>query len=216
VTKRRISPIAMIAQDSGRDAENGSDGTNSNSQQSHEQPYTWDDELLELRQRLEILELRRRHQPRTREGRMENDADATGCGNNRHEISLDITACDSKTINIMDQFELPESTYSFLISAPIFSIPFNAGILASALSLMCLVLVLMDELQNNEPGNPLGVPAGLPPEVRMAQYLGIIIGKRGRERENGEHNQTKSYVFVCLSNVSRLTVFFRRCANGRG
>ncbi len=158
------------------DAEYGSDGTNSNSHHHHhhQQPHehsstTWDDELQELRQRLEMLELRRRHQPRTREGIMET------------EISIDITACDDKTRNnIMDQFELPESTYSLLLSAPFFSMPFGAGILAWALSLMCLLLVLLDELQNTEPGNPLGVPAGLPPEVRMAQYLGIIIGKRER------------------------------------
>jgi hypothetical protein len=60
------------------------------------------------------------------------------------------------------------------------SIPFYAGIVASALSIMCLLLTLLDELQNKQPGNPLGVPAGLPPEVRMAQYLGIIIGKRNK------------------------------------
>jgi hypothetical protein len=80
--------------------------------------------------------------------------------------------------NMMDRFELPESTYSLLMTSDIFSLPFQAGIFAYALSLMCLLLVLLDELQNRKPGNPLGVPAGLPPEVRMAQYLGIMIGRR--------------------------------------
>ena len=76
------------------------------------------------------------------------------------------------------RYELPESTYSLLISEPIFSVPFNVGLLASTLSLMCLTLVLLDEFDKKAPGNTLGLPAGLHPSVQVAQYLGIIIGER--------------------------------------
>ncbi len=75
------------------------------------------------------------------------------------------------------QYELPESTYSLLISADVFSLPFNVGLLACTLSLMCLSLVLADEFDKKNPGNSLVLPAGLHPSVQVAQYLGIIIGR---------------------------------------
>ena len=88
-----------------------------------------------------------------------------------------VTTADTESAYTTDKFELPESTYTLLISEDIVSMPFIAGIIAWCMSLLCLVLVLLDELGNAEPWNPLGVPAGLQPEVRMAQYLGIIVGE---------------------------------------
>jgi hypothetical protein len=151
---------------------------------------TWDEELQELRQRLELLELRRhRHYPQSRGGdeliekvgllpRSETNDATIGYANDATDALQPSLCANTTNNNMMDRFELPESTYSLLMTSDIFSLPFQAGIFAYALSLMCLLLVLLDELQNRKPGNPLGVPAGLPPEVRMAQYLGIMIGRR--------------------------------------
>jgi len=75
-----------------------------------------------------------------------------------------------------DKYELPESTYTLLMTENLISIPFATGIIAAAISMMCLVLALKNELDNETPGNPLGLPAGVRTEVRMAQYLGVLVG----------------------------------------
>ena len=49
---------------------------------------------------------------------------------------------------------------------------FATGIIAASISMTCLVLALMNELDNSKPGNPLGVPWAVRIEVRVAQYLG--------------------------------------------
>ena len=74
-------------------------------------------------------------------------------------------------------YELPESLFSLIITEDICSVPFFAGMLGAALSVMCLVLVLLDEFSKKVPGNSLGLPAGLHPSVQVAQYLGVIIGE---------------------------------------
>lgn len=55
-----------------------------------------------------------------------------------------------------DKYELPESTYTLLMTENLVSIPFATGIIAAALSMMCLGLALKNEAGNSEPGNPLG------------------------------------------------------------
>ena len=55
-----------------------------------------------------------------------------------------------------DEYELPESTYSLLMTEKIMSIPFFTGILSVFLSLFALVLALKNELDNGETGNFLG------------------------------------------------------------
>jgi hypothetical protein len=202
----RRSVFLAHREDDGCDAK-GDDSQHHHPNQQHEQfTWDWDDELQELRQRLGMLEQWRRRQqqqqlpPSRKKNRsMENigllhmqneddnvtlrDATAAGCvdeGNASQCTTTNNNDNSNNNIVVMDRFELPESTYSLLITENMCSIPFYAGIVASALSIMCLLLTLLDELQNKQPGNPLGVPAGLPPEVRMAQYLGIIIGKRNK------------------------------------
>ena len=197
----RRSVFLAHREDDGCDAK-GDDSQHHHPNQQHEQStYDWDDELQELRQRLGMLEQWRRlqqHPPSRKNNRSKEniglnedgnvtlrlrDATAAGCvdeGNASHCTTTNNSDNNNNNIVVMDRFELPESTYSLLITENICSIPFYAGIVASALSIMCLLLTLLDELQNKQPGNPLGVPAGLPPEVRMAQYLGIIIGKRNK------------------------------------
>ena len=55
-----------------------------------------------------------------------------------------------------DEYELPESTYSLLMTEKILSIPFFTGIVSVFLSLFALVLALKNELDKGEPGNFLG------------------------------------------------------------
>ena len=56
------------------------------------------------------------------------------------------------------------------------SIPFFTGIISGFLSVTCLTLAFKNELDNGSVGNPFGLPAGVRTEVRIAQYMGIIIG----------------------------------------
>jgi hypothetical protein len=71
-----------------------------------------------------------------------------------------------------NMFELPESTFTMLTTEEIMSQGFATGIIAASISMTCLVLALMNELDNSKPGNPLGVPWAVRIEVRVAQYLG--------------------------------------------
>eukprot|EP00577_Skeletonema_sp_RCC1716_P005244 CAMPEP_0113387154 /NCGR_PEP_ID=MMETSP0013_2-20120614/8386_1 /TAXON_ID=2843 ORGANISM="Skeletonema costatum, Strain 1716" /NCGR_SAMPLE_ID=MMETSP0013_2 /ASSEMBLY_ACC=CAM_ASM_000158 /LENGTH=769 /DNA_ID=CAMNT_0000270033 /DNA_START=12 /DNA_END=2318 /DNA_ORIENTATION=+ /assembly_acc=CAM_ASM_000158 len=74
------------------------------------------------------------------------------------------------------KFPFPESTYTLLITERVLSMPFVVGMITVAGSLMCLSITLMNELDNREDGNHYGLPAGVPKAVRIAQFLGIIIG----------------------------------------
>ncbi len=75
------------------------------------------------------------------------------------------------------KFPFPESTYTFFITENILSMPFLMGLTTVVMSLLCLGITLMNELDNSEDGNKYGMPAGVPKEVRIAQFLGIIIGE---------------------------------------
>ena len=89
----------------------------------------------------------------------------------RHE-----TLTESDVELMHDTYELPESAYTLLTTEDVISIPFFAGLASAALSLWCLSLALMNELDNGTYRNPLGVPPGNRKEVRMSQFLGLIIG----------------------------------------
>ena len=71
----------------------------------------------------------------------------------------------------VDAFELPESTYTLMITTKVFSISFLVAIVACFLSVYCLTIVLINELDKGDVDNPLALPAGVNLEVRMAQYL---------------------------------------------
>ena len=64
---------------------------------------------------------------------------------------------------------LPESTHSFLFTERINSIPFYFGLGIAAMSYACLILALINNLQNGD------VPANVSKAVRIAQYLSILI-----------------------------------------
>lgn len=74
-----------------------------------------------------------------------------------------------------DKFELPASTYTFFITEPVFSLPFFVGLITYGVCLACLSLALKDELDSGTDDNPYGI-AEVTRTVRIAQYLGIIVG----------------------------------------
>mmetsp|Transcript_21523 Transcript_21523/g.45518 ORF Transcript_21523/g.45518 Transcript_21523/m.45518 type:complete len:402 (+) Transcript_21523:104-1309(+) len=76
----------------------------------------------------------------------------------------------------LEHYELPKSTFTWFITESVFSMPFFAAFLATGMSVTSLVIVLINELSNSSDASPWGLPAGVDTEVRIAQYLGIIIG----------------------------------------
>jgi len=79
------------------------------------------------------------------------------------------SVCDER------KYLLPESTFSFLITHPPNSFPFIFAAFSMALSTSCLSLTLASSIQNGSKWNWLGIPAGVGPEVRAAQFLGGFI-----------------------------------------
>jgi hypothetical protein len=78
----------------------------------------------------------------------------------------------------MEEFNLPESTFTLLITEEIFSKPlFNVGLIVWVVSVAYLSLVLRDEMDNRVTGNKFNILAGLSMSVRLAQHLGLIIGE---------------------------------------
>jgi hypothetical protein len=79
----------------------------------------------------------------------------------------------------IQKFRLYWSSYCLLFASDVCSLPFNTGILAWVLSLICLGSVLYHRLQAcvNIPGNPLGMQGGAEAEVIIAKYVAILIGK---------------------------------------
>lgn len=168
-----------------------------NETKEHHEESSWGNELQELRHRLEMLEQQNQQPSKGKDDRMEEVVgllqDEAKIANQDDPNELDITKMNSTSTTEendtfrfsrwgsiyepMDRFEFPESTYSLLIEADILSLPFVSAMMSLGLSLICLVLTLYNSLQNREPGNPLGMPVGLPAEVRTAQYFGLIIGK---------------------------------------
>jgi hypothetical protein len=75
------------------------------------------------------------------------------------------------------KFPLPESTYTLLITENILSVSALVGVITVAISLTALAITLKYELDKAENGNPYGMPPGVVTEVRIAQFLGTIIGQ---------------------------------------
>ena len=87
---------------------------------------------------------------------------AANTDNDNHDIKQ--STADEEALT------LPESTHSFLFTEPINSIPFYFGLGIAAMSYACLILALINNLQNGD------VPANVSKAVRIAQYLSILIG----------------------------------------
>ena len=72
---------------------------------------------------------------------------------------------------------IPQSTHSFLFTEKPTTMPFYFGLGISVMSFVCLILALVDNLQNGE------VPYNVPVSVRIAQYLSIVIALLMEEGE---------------------------------
>lgn len=132
----------------------------------------------DMRERIRTLEQRQRQQPGEPAEEEEEEVGLLGQENKPTDSSDQRELQPSESMMDLedDTYELPESTYTLLMTEHIASIPFVTGIIAAAFSLMCLVLAFMNEFDNRSDGNPFGMPAGVTPTVRLAQYLGVIIG----------------------------------------
>lgn len=72
---------------------------------------------------------------------------------------------------------LTQSTHSFLFTEPTRSLPFVFAILVVIISYVCLLLALFNNLyQDWSPDNPFNVPVGVTLDVKIAQYLALLIG----------------------------------------
>jgi hypothetical protein len=103
----------------------------------------------------------------------------------------------------IEKFKLYRSSYCLLFASDVCSLPFNTGILAWVLSLICLVSVLYHRLQAciNIPGNPLGMQGGADTEVIIAKYVAIMIGKITKGR---------FVCSICHSSVIEMKVYYLR------
>ena len=84
-------------------------------------------------------------------------------------------------IGYEDPIMLTASTHSFLFTEPTCSVPFCFASVIVAISYACLVLALVNSIpifagKDWSHDNPFDVPVGVTPEVRIAQYLALIIG----------------------------------------
>ncbi|EJK53216.1 hypothetical protein THAOC_27398 [Thalassiosira oceanica] len=75
-----------------------------------------------------------------------------------------------------ENYDLPESTFTLLITEPVLSPGFLIGVVAVGICVLSLTLVLISEWDNTSPENRFGVPAGVSKEVQVVQYLSVVIG----------------------------------------
>jgi hypothetical protein len=75
-----------------------------------------------------------------------------------------------------DPIELTRSTHSLLFTEPINSLPFLFALIIVLMSYTCLFLACYNNMQDSSEGNHLNVPWGVRSDVRIAQYLSLIIG----------------------------------------
>ena len=69
------------------------------------------------------------------------------------------------------------STHSFLFTERTCSTPFNFGLAVMSVSYTCLLLALVNNLYDNySPDNPFAVPVRVSTDVKIAQYLALLIG----------------------------------------
>lgn len=104
------------------------------------------------------------------------EAGTDGGGNNCNDANVPrnnmrVTAVDTHGEVIM----LPQSTHSLLFTEKVCSIPFGFAFVVLVVSFTCLGLALWDGLSGRVPGNPLNVPVNVSHQVRISQYLAILI-----------------------------------------
>ena len=90
--------------------------------------------------------------------------------------SEDIERADNKDDDDnANKFELPESTFTMIITESIFSAGFCMAIFAQLLSLICLFLAFNSQKGEGEVGNPLGLGPDVSREVDVTIYIAILV-----------------------------------------
>lgn len=133
-----------------------------------------------LARRLELVEMQLDTlQKDTSDGNIEEHIDLLVKENNEVGKTDNVPDKDSYTV---EQFQLPSSAYSLLISSDICSLPSNTAFVALGFSLICLISVLYYRISTiNNPKNPFGLAVGVDPEVNVAKYVAITIGTKATE-----------------------------------
>ena len=86
--------------------------------------------------------------------------------NNINNNEEDDVKEDDETENLYESepepTTLPESTHTLFFTAPVLSLPFGFATAIVGISITCLLLALVNNLQeNSSPGNWLGIPANV-------------------------------------------------------
>ncbi|KAL7549894.1 hypothetical protein ACHAWF_013153 [Thalassiosira exigua] len=79
------------------------------------------------------------------------------------------------TVERQGTIAIPQSTHCLLFTENILSLPFAFAFAILLLSMGCLGLALWDGMSLGTPGNPLGVPANVRVQVRVAEFFSIIV-----------------------------------------
>ena len=103
-----------------------------------------------------------------------------------------------------EEYELPESTYTLLMTSDVFSFAFFVGILAASLSIASLAIVLYNVTSNDTLYSDMGIPGGVKPAVLAAQYLGKLLCCKVFISNQFRHN-----VFVLNDGIAVQTHTFR-------
>ena len=74
--------------------------------------------------------------------------------------------------NEEEPITIPQSTHSLLFTEDINSLPFLFSLYITVISYICLILALINNLQNGK------IPANVDLSVRIAQYMSILVSKR--------------------------------------
>jgi len=90
----------------------------------------------------------------------------TGAGDRFNENKDTATANEEEAL---DPIQLPQSTHSLLFSETMWSIPWCFAVSIFGLSVTCLSLALMNNAASS------GVPANVGNDVRVAQYVSILV-----------------------------------------
>jgi hypothetical protein len=85
-----------------------------------------------------------------------------------------------------DTANLSEDTFSFLIVAPLISIPFCTGLIVLGIKTTMYSLILADMMTKGTPNNILGIPAALELPVFVSQVL--AVGSKYRETPSKSSN----------------------------
>jgi hypothetical protein len=81
------------------------------------------------------------------------------------------------TLGYDEPIMLTQSTHSFLFTEPTCSLPFVFAILVIIISYVCLLLALVNNLLVDwSSDNLFNVPVGVTLDVKIAQYLALLIG----------------------------------------